>query len=56
MQTRVIIIKTYKDEKIVKLKYYENGKSQEKEKEKDKRKNVYRNDMTLNYYIAHDCI
>lgn len=41
------------------LKYYENGKSQAKRKreKKNKRKNVYRNDdMTLNYYIAHDCI
>lgn len=35
------------------LKYYENGRSKEKE---DKKKNVYRNDMTLNYYIAHDCV
>lgn len=29
---------------------------EEVKRKKTRKKNVYRNDMTLNYYIAHDCV
>lgn len=29
---------------------------EEVKRKRTRKKNVYKNDMTLNYYIAHDCV